>query len=190
MRNVTSVEYFCPLRYLDLMIHFFVSMDTLHITAYVRELLMNNVAPLFKVNSNWQKANLWYYSDVNLVLKCLNSPFVQYHVHANANIKAPHHWPFAWQIYQWRSEAQRPVIRGGLSSYYHDDVIKWKDFPRHWPFVRINYRSPVNPPTKASDAELWCFHWSLPWINGWVNNHEAGDLRRHRAHYDVILTTS
>ena len=23
------------------------------------------------------------------------------------------------------------------------------------------------------------------WINGWVNNREAGDLRRHRAHYDV-----
>ena len=24
------------------------------------------------------------------------------------------------------------------------------------------------------------------WINGWVNNREAGDLRRHHAHYDVI----
>ena len=24
-------------------------------------------------------------------------------------------------------------------------------------------------------------------INSWVNNREAGDLRRHRAHYDVIL---
>ena len=23
--------------------------------------------------------------------------------------------------------------------------------------------------------------------NGWVNNHEAGDLRRHRAHYDVTV---
>ena len=41
------------------------------------------------------------------------------------------------------------------------------------------------PLTKASDAELWCFLWSAPWINGWVNNREAGDLRRHRAHYDV-----
>ena len=25
------------------------------------------------------------------------------------------------------------------------------------------------------------------WINGWVNHHEAGDLRRHRAHYGVIV---
>ena len=44
-----------------------------------------------------------------------------------------------------------------------------------------------SPVTKASDAELWCFLWSAPWINGWVNNSEVGDLRRHRAHYDVIV---
>ena len=25
------------------------------------------------------------------------------------------------------------------------------------------------------------------WTNGWVNNREAGDLRRHRGHYDVIV---
>ena len=26
----------------------------------------------------------------------------------------------------------------------HDDVIKWKHFPRYWPFVRGIHRSPVN----------------------------------------------
>ena len=25
------------------------------------------------------------------------------------------------------------------------------------------------------------------WTNGWVNNREAGDLRRYRGHYDVIV---
>ena len=25
------------------------------------------------------------------------------------------------------------------------------------------------------------------WISGWVNNREAGDLKRYRAHYDVIV---
>ena len=49
------------------------------------------------------------------------------------------------------------------------------------------FRSPANSLTEASDAELWCFLWFAPWINGWVNNREAGDLRRHRAHYDVIV---
>ena len=27
------------------------------------------------------------------------------------------------------------------------------------------------------------------WINGWVNNREAGDLKHHRTHYDVIVMT-
>ena len=43
------------------------------------------------------------------------------------------------------------------------------------------------PRTKASDAELWCFLRSALGINGLVNNREAGYLRRHRAHYDVIV---
>ena len=28
---------------------------------------------------------------------------------------------------------------------------------------------------------------SFIWINGWVNNRKAGDLRSHRTHYDVIV---
>ena len=44
----------------------------------------------------------------------------------------------------------------------HDDVIKWKHFPRNWPFVRGIHRSRWIPHTKASDAELWCFLWSTP----------------------------
>ena len=28
------------------------------------------------------------------------------------------------------------------------------------------------------------------WINGWVNNGEAGDFRRHHAHYDVTVMVS
>ena len=43
------------------------------------------------------------------------------------------------------------------------------------------------PRTNTSDAELWCFLWSAPCINGWVNIREAGDLRRHRVQYDVIV---
>ena len=31
----------------------------------------------------------------------------------------------------------------------HDDVIKWKHFPCHWPFVRGIHRSPVNSPHKG-----------------------------------------
>ena len=43
------------------------------------------------------------------------------------------------------------------------------------------------PLTKASDAGLWWVFFIWAWINRWVNNCEAGELRRHRAHYDVIV---
>ena len=45
------------------------------------------------------------------------------------------------------------------------------------------------PFKKASGVELRCFLRSA-WINGWVNNRQAGDLRRHRAQYDVIVMIS
>ena len=70
---------------------------------------------------------------------------------------------------------------------YHDDVIKWKHFPRYWPFVRGIHRSPVNSPHKGQWRGALMFTLICARINGWVNNREAGDLRRYRAHYDVIV---
>ena len=40
---------------------------------------------------------------------------------------------------------------------------------------------------KGEWREALMFSLICVWINGWVNNREAGDLRLHRAHYDVIL---
>ena len=71
--------------------------------------------------------------------------------------------------------------------WIHDDVIIWKELPHYWPFVRGITGHRWIPLTKASGAELWCFLWSAPWINGCVNNRDVGNLRRHRAHYDVIV---
>ena len=62
----------------------------------------------------------------------------------------------------WREEKQTLVISFYTShqdAVYHDDVIKWKQFPRYWPFVRGIHRS----------------------------GRDADDLRRHRAHYDVTV---
>ena len=69
----------------------------------------------------------------------------------------------------------------------HDDVIKWKHFPRYWPFVRGIHRSPVNSPHKGQWRGALIFSLICTRINDWVNNREAGDLRRCRAHYDVIV---
>ena len=76
-----------------------------------------------------------------------------------------------------------------VSSYIkeHDDVIRWKHFPRYWPFVRGIHRSPVNSPHKGQWRGALMFSLICAWINDWVNNRESGDLRRHRADYDVIV---
>ena len=68
---------------------------------------------------------------------------------------------------------------------WHNDVIKWKHFPRYWPFVWGIHRSPVNSPHKGQWRGTFMFSLTCVWINGWINTSESGDLRRYRAHYDV-----
>ena len=50
-----------------------------------------------------------------------------------------------------------------------------------------NSPAPVNSPHKGQWRGALMFSLICTWINGWVNNREAGDLRRYRNHYDVIL---
>ena len=60
-------------------------------------------------------------------------------------------------------------------------------FPRYWPFVRGIHRFPMNSPHKGQWRGALMFSLICVWINGWVNNREADDLIRHRAHYYVIV---
>ena len=71
--------------------------------------------------------------------------------------------------------------------FNHDDVIKWKHFPRYWPFVRGIHRPPVNSPHKGQWRGALMFTLICARIKGWVNNREAGDFRRYRGHYDVTV---
>ena len=71
--------------------------------------------------------------------------------------------------------------------FVHDDVIKWKHFPRYWPFVRGIHRSPVNSLHEGQWRGALMFSLIYAWINAQVNNREAGDLRRYRAHNDVTV---
>ena len=48
-----------------------------------------------------------------------------------------------------------------------------------------NSPTPVNSPHKGQWHGASMFSLICAWINDWVNNREAGDLRRHRGHYDV-----
>ena len=78
-------------------------------------------------------------------------------------------------------------LRSYLTPVEHDDVIKWKHFPRYWPFVRGIHRPPVNSPHKGQWRASCTVSLVCAWINGWVNNGEASDLRRHRVHDGVTV---
>ena len=106
--------------------------------------------------------------------------------------------PGAWckPLSQWQHSFQMKAVlplaegfatascRGGNTAF-HDDVIKWKPFPRHRPFVRGIHRSPMNSRHKGQWRGALMFSVFCSWMNGWINIREVGDLRRHHAHYDV-----
>ena len=77
-----------------------------------------------------------------------------------------------------------------FESMGHDDVIKWKHFPRYWPFVREIHLPSVNPLHKGQRHGALRFSLICVAINGWVNNREAGDMRHYCIHCDVTVMMS
>ena len=65
--------------------------------------------------------------------------------------------------------------------------ITWWRHQMEFFFALLPIWSPVNSPRKGQWRGALMFSLICVWINGWVNNREAGDLRRYRAHYDVTL---
>ena len=70
---------------------------------------------------------------------------------------------------------------------FHNDVVKWKHFPCYCSFVWGILWSLVNSSHKGQWCGALMFSSICAWINGQVNNHEAGELRHHRAQYDVAV---
>ena len=71
-----------------------------------------------------------------------------------------------------------------FASWWHHQM---KTFSALLALCAGNHRSPVNSPHKGHWREALMFPLICAWINCWANNREAGDLRRHCAHYDVIV---
>ena len=109
----------------------------------------------------WFKDKKLHNNGWNFVLQCNSIWF-------NFNIKH-----VRWQ--QWNIQPNC-TERGN-----HDDVIKWKHFPRYWSFLQGIH------PHKGQWRRALMFSLICAQINSWVNNGEAGDLRCNRAHYDVIV---
>ena len=69
----------------------------------------------------------------------------------------------------------------------HDDVIKWKNFPHYWPFCMGNSLVTSEFPAQRPVTQSFDVFFICAWMNSWVNNREAGDLRCHHAHYDITV---
>ena len=112
-------------------------------------------------------------------------------------------------IFSFKSLSIKLPFIDSVTLYGPDDVIQhsytnhaksrrtniWLFFPflvdcicdQHMMHDDVIHRSPVNSSHKGQWRGALMFSLICAWINGWVNNREAGDLRRHRAHYDVIV---
>ena len=115
-------------------------------------------------------------------------PFIR-RIH-QAQGDSAHKWPLTqkknvwtvvirfWEHRDWETYFSEHIWWSRRLEVY-DDVIKWKHFPRHWPFVRRILRSPVNCHNKSQWRRALMFSFMCAWTNRWVNNRDAVDLRRH-----------
>ena len=67
--------------------------------------------------------------------------------------------------------------------------LQMKTFPAILPFARGIHWSPVDSPHKGQWRGALMFSLVWAWTNAWANNRDAGDLRRHGAHYGVTAMT-
>ena len=78
----------------------------------------------------------------------------------------------------------RKIYRSGVALIFHLHSMMTSSNGNI--FRVTGHRSPVNSPHKGHWRGALIFSLICAWINGWVNSREAGDMRCHRAHYDVI----
>ena len=98
----------------------------------------------------------------------------------------PHYWPFVWGNPPVTGGfiSQRPVMRSFGIFYVTSCRKKTVEFPVIWDTITLIWR---HSPHKGKWRGVLMFSLTCARINDWVNNGEAGDLRRHRTHYDVIV---
>ena len=106
------------------------------------------------------------------------------------------HLPDVWIFCQWTRCLKFMLPETQYISWnIHTLDLVVLHFPRNWPVVRgmascagnspVTGELPAQKPVTRSFAVFFDLR-----LNKRVNNREAGDLRRHRGHYDVIVIKS
>ena len=97
-------------------------------------------------------------------------------------VNSPHKWPVTRKMFpfddviMFSQKCSRKTPTGvnlGCIVWVHDDVINWRYFPSHWPFVRGIHRWPVDSLHKGQWHGVFMFSLMCPWTNSWANNRDA-----------------
>ena len=88
-----------------------------------------------------------------------------------------------WRSISFWSFSEMTVMEVSGTWWRH----KMKTFSALLAICAGNPPVPVNSPHEGQWRGALMFSLICVWIIGWVNNREAGDLRRYRAHCDVIV---
>ena len=83
----------------------------------------------------------------------------------------------------WRIVYMKTILYLFTNNFFE----KYIQFKYNLAFVWGNHRWPLNSPHKWPVTRSFDVFFHLCLNNGWVNDREASDLRRHRAHHDVIV---
>ena len=139
--------------------------------------------------------NLLRTQNVNTVAPITWGPPLQYWIQSRSNGKIISLDGTLWfdPMGLWQSHAAHvpqnwpcgsPVM--GWSWWRH----QMETFSRYWPFVRGIHWSPMDSLYKGQWCGALMFSLMCAWTNDWANSPDAGDLRRHGTHYDVIVMYS
>ena len=101
-------------------------------------------------------------------------------------------WISPQEHYQGGSLKRATVKSEWYGFHTADDIFSWwrhqmKTFSALLTICAGNSPVTVNSPHKGQWRGALMFSLICARMNGWINNREAGDLRRHRAHYDVTV---
>ena len=126
---------------------------------------------------------------INPVGRCL---LTNYHQKQSTRAMEIHRYSLIKSVYFLHFSFSRAALGKHWKIVPGCDELSWwrhqmENFQRYWPFVRGIHRYPVNSPHKGQWRRALMFSLICARVNGWVNNGEAGDLRRNRAHYGVTV---
>ena len=96
-------------------------------------------------------------------------------------------WWYNTGVGNWSGAEWSPCTVSAIMARFTDACVGMMTSSNGNIFRVTGHLSMVNSPHKGQWRGALMFSLICAWINSWVNNREAGDFRRHRAHYDVTV---